>query len=60
MILSEQELAEIIDQWYFEWKTKFGGTPFGIAKENLKIRIADVEAMNRIHMRKPKKIEGGF
>lgn len=53
-------MAQIIDQWYFEWKEKFGGTPFGIAKENLKMRIADVEALSRIHVKKPRKIEGGF
>lgn len=60
MVISELEMAQIIDQWYFEWKEKFGGTPFGIAKENLKMRIADVEALSRIHVKKPRKIEGGF
>lgn len=32
----EQKLVEIIDTWYFGWKSRFPNTPFGFAKEDLK------------------------
>jgi hypothetical protein len=40
----EEELAEIIDEWYFSWKDTItdDGLPhnFGFAKEDLKSRLA--------------------
>jgi len=43
-ILTEEELAEVIDKWYFDWKENIADwnsrtTLFGFAKEDLKRRI---------------------
>jgi len=43
-ILVEEELAEVIDKWYFDWKENIADwnsrtTLFGLAKEDLKRRI---------------------
>ncbi len=43
-VLVEEELAEVIDNWYLDWKENIADwnsrtTLFGLAKEDLKRRI---------------------